>query len=58
MGTDGGMSGTTGGNSGTGGARFGPIFTFIVAITLVIAFVNATSVLMEHANDGSLEPRR
>lgn len=53
MGTDGGMSGTTGGNSGTGGARFGPIFTFIVAITLVIAFVNATSVLMEHANDGS-----
>jgi hypothetical protein len=53
MGTDGGMSGTTGGNSGTGGARFGPVFTFIVAVTLVIAFVNATSVLMEHANGGS-----
>lgn len=53
MGTSGGMMGTSGGNSGTSGARFGPVFTFIVAVTLVICVVNATSVLMEHANGGS-----
>ncbi len=53
MGTGGGIGGTRGGNSGTSGARFGPVFTFIVAVTLVICVVNATSVLIEHSNGGS-----
>jgi len=53
MGTGGGMSGTSGGISGTDGARFGPVFTFIAAITLIICIVNATSALMEHASGGS-----
>jgi len=53
MGTGGGATGTDGGQTGTSGARFGPVFTFIVAVSLVFAFVNATSALMEHANGGS-----
>ncbi len=45
----GGMTGTSGGVSGISGvARFGPVFGFIAAVTVVVISINITSTLIEH----------
>ncbi len=54
MGTGGGMTGTSGGNSGTNGARFSKVYAFIIAVTLIIAVINVTSVLIEHSGGSRL----
>ena len=53
MGTGGGITGTHGGVSGTSGASFAKVYAFIIVLTLIICFINATSVLIENSSSGA-----